>query len=112
MKTWLMGVLISGLVLLSISSQAEPCFGPGGCVPEKPPIGPAQLCLPSGCAPVYYEWSGDFAIARSALPNGYPVASVIGPCFYPDRSKCPDIFNQAFQSLKVNALHINRAQRY
>ena len=91
---------------------AGPAFGPGGCPDSSAPTGPADLCLPDGCTRVSYSWSGDFAVAQSALPNGYPVAGMIGPCLNPDRSQCPDIFNQAFAAMRVNALQANRAQRY
>jgi len=91
------------------------CFGPGGCQPNPPPIeptGPAELCLPDGCMPIGYQWSGDYAVAHSQLPNGYPVMGMAGPCFSVNRADCPDIFNQAAAMLKPRALEANRAQRY
>ena len=104
-------LLLTALLTLSTAAIADPCFGPGGCVPTGP-TGPAQLCIANACTPVTYSWDGDFAVAQSVLPNGYPVAGIIGPCLYPDRAQCPDIFNQAFAAMRINALQANRAQRY
>lgn len=102
--------LTVALLALSFSSAAfaQACFGPAPCEPT----GPEQLCIATACTPVVYSWDGDFAVAQSVLPNGYPVAGIIGPCRYPDRSQCPDIFNQAFAAMRINALQANRAQNY
>jgi len=107
--------LVLALSLFASSAYAGTCAGPAFPCADPPPTqptGPADLCLPDGCTLVSYSWSGDFAVAQSALPNGYPVAGIIGPCLNPDRSQCPDIFNQAFAAMRVNALQANRAQRY
>ncbi len=104
---------LSLMLTLPTAAYSQACFGPGGCQPEMPqPTGPTELCLPAGCTPVAYSWHGDFAVAQSTLQNGYPVAGVIGPCMNPDRSACPDIMNQAFTVLRINALQANRAQNY
>ena len=94
------------------AGPAYPCENPPNYPNPSEPVGPAELCLPTGCSPVVSEWVGDFVSAQSTLPNGYPVAGLIGPCPPPDRSQCPDIGNQAFLALKLNALAANRAQRY
>ena len=98
-----------------------PQFGPGGCVPgcvgepSVPPSpdlsGPGELCLPEGCQPVVYSWLGTMVVAGSRLPNGYSVLGWAGPCL-DSYQQCPDIFNQAFTDLRLNALRANRAQRY
>jgi hypothetical protein len=100
------------ILTLPTVAYSQACFGPGGCQPNPQPTGPTELCLPAGCTPVVYSWNGDFAVSQSTLPNGYPVAATIGPCLNPDRSACPDIFNQAFDAMRTNALQANRAQRY
>jgi hypothetical protein len=101
-------------------------FGPGGCVPgcqvvpsvipENPPIVvpvvPQELCLPKGCSTITYFWVGAKVVAESRLPNGYEVLGWSGPCPSDDRSQCPDIFNQAFADLRMNALRANRAQLF
>lgn len=113
MKTRLILAAVVSLALSSIVAYAGTCAGPGPCndAPTQP-TGPAELCLPDGCTRVAYSWSGDFAVAQATLPNGYPVVGSIGPCLDPDRSACPDIFNQAFAAMRINALQANRAQRY
>lgn len=103
-------------LLIAPAAYAVTCAGPAyPC--ENPPVfteptGPVELCLPTGCSPVVYELVGDFVSAQSTLPNGYPVAGIVGPCLTADRSQCPDIGNQAFIALKLNALQANRAQRF
>ena len=103
-------------LLIAPAAYAGTCAGPAYPCENPPtypdPTGLAELCLPTGCSPVVYEWVGDFVSAQSTLPNGYPVAGLIGPCLSADRSQCPDIGNQAFLALKLNALAANRAQRY
>ena len=37
------------------------------------------LCFPAGCSPVVYEWSDTFRLAKSTLPNGYPMMGWSGP---------------------------------
>lgn len=91
------------------SVVTEPCFGPGGCVPDPDPMGPVFLCLPTGCNVVTYRSVDNFVIAVSQLPNGYPVIGWSGACLDTD---CPDIYNQAFADLELNAKRANRAQRY
>lgn len=85
-----------------------------GCVPAESPdvTGPDALCVSAYCHSVAYQWAGDFALAQSALGNGYAVIGIAGPCFAEDRSLCPDIFNQAFNDLRLKALQANRAQSW
>jgi hypothetical protein len=92
------------LSLLFIPSlvMAEPCFSPACPVPEY------QLCFAT-CAPVQFTTVGAFTLASSQLPNGYPVVGWSGPCF---DGNCPDVKNQAFADLELNAKRANRAQRY
>jgi hypothetical protein len=66
------------------------------------------LCLPEGCNPVAYYEYGRFTVAESVLPNNYPVMGWSGPCF----GECPDVRNQAFTDLEMNAKRANRAQRF
>lgn len=120
------------LLVMSVNSRADSCpvgqtwddcsgpqFGGGGCipgcagVPSEPvipnePVGPNELCLPD-CQPVTYAWLGNIVIAQSRLSNGYSVLGWSGPCFDPS---CPDIMNQAWNDLRMNAVRANRAQRY
>lgn len=109
-------IALAVATLISAPAYAGTCAGPAFPCENPPnysePTGPAELCLPDGCTPVSYSWSGDFAVAQSTLPNGYPVAGIIGPCLNSDRGQCPDIFNQAFAVLRINALQANRAQRF
>ncbi len=105
-------ILLATALLVNAAASAEACFGPGPCTPAPEPTGPAELCLTTLCQPVAYAWNGDFAIATSALPNGYQVFGFSGPCPSLVRSECPDILNQAFLSLKFNALQANRAQNF
>lgn len=93
--------LFIALTLCSSVSLAQPCFSPGPCAPE--------LCLPSGCVAVTYTVLDSFIIASAKIPNGYPVIGWSGPCFDED---CPDLANQAFADLELNAKRANRAQRY
>jgi hypothetical protein len=90
-----------------------------GCVPVASPspdvtgpTGPDALCVSAYCHPVAYTWAGDFALAQSALGNGYPLLGSAGPCFTEDRSLCPDIFNQAFNDLRLKSLQANRAMSW
>jgi len=69
----------------------------------------SELCFPSGCSPVVYEWSDTFRLAKSTLPNGYPMMGWSGPCVSGD---CPEIDQQAFGSLFWNARQAHRAERF
>ena len=115
---FLMMIVMIFLFTLPLSAHAGTCagpaVGPGGCpdTPPNQPAGPPELCLPGGCTPVSYFWHGDFVTAQATLPDGYPVAGVIGPCLSPDRSQCPGILNQAFSAMQINALQAHRARRY
>jgi hypothetical protein len=94
-------------------TRPGPAICTPGCVPisnDEPTAGPSLLCIRDECQLVRYSWTGDLAIAESQLANGYSVLGWAGPCVHADRSQCPDIFNQAFQDLKTNALRSNRAQ--
>lgn len=92
--------------------------GPGPCIPgcianPNPPIpGPAELCLPDGCQPIQYSWTGDIVVAESQLVNGYAVLGWAGPCVHADHALCPNIYEQAFQDLQINALRTTRAQDF
>lgn len=102
--------LILASALFSGVASAQ-CFGPV-CMPAQPvePTGPAELCLPSGCSPVFYHQINRFVIAESVLPSTqYAVIGWSGPCL---DAVCPDIKNQAFADLELNAKRANRAQRF
>lgn len=118
-----MRTLLLAVLLLPVLALSQPCFspgcggevcvGPGPCGPVNPgPVGPTELCLPEGCALVAYAWHGDMALAGAQLPNGYPLLGWAGPCLSADRAQCPNIFIQAFDDLRTNALRANRAQRF
>ena len=100
----------------------HPSVGPGPCVPgcipdpNAPPppgpgpTGPNNLCIAGVCHPVVYTWFGKMAVAESKVTaSGYPVMGWAGPCLFADIKRCPDIRNQAFLDLKLNALRANRA---
>ena len=99
-------------------APCEPCFGPVCGTPTEP-FGPAEMCLPDGCHPVMYSRIASdvdpvawFAVAKSALPNGYPVIGVAGPCFEADSWLCPNVYIQSYNvMLNSFALPANRAQR-
>ncbi len=113
MKTRLILAAVVSLALSSIVAYAGgTCAGPSPCPPDNEPTGPAELCLPDGCTPVTYSWFGDFALAEGALVNGYRILGWAGPCDWPDHTKCPDIFNQAFADMRLYGIRANRAQRY
>ena len=99
-----MRTLLLAAVLMPSLSFGQACFGPGGC----DPVANSQLCLPEGCNPVNYSRLNGFALAESILPSGYPVIGWSGPCF----DECPDLLNQAFADLELNAKLANRAQRF
>ena len=99
--------LLLTLALIPSLSIAQPCFSPS-CGPIEP-VGAAELCLGAACTPVNYSWTGDMAIASTTLANGYQVIGWSGPCKSVDRSQCPDIFNQAFADLTMNAKRVSRA---
>lgn len=101
-------LLLALSLLIAPAAYAGTCAGPGPCVPGNEPTGPAELCLPDGCTPVVYSWHGDMVIAEGTLVNGYPVIGWAGPC----GSSCPNIFVQAFEDAKINALRAVRARRY
>lgn len=103
-------ILLVSVLVLSSSAYAQACFSPG-CPTGEPaqPIGPTELCLPDGCQPVTYSEIGGFTLAGSFLSNGYPIIGWSGPCL---SETCPDIRNQAFSDLEMNAKRANRAQRY
>jgi len=123
-------VLTAALLLTASLSFAATCpdgqiwqscsgtsAGPGPCIPgcigdSAPVAGPAELCLPDGCQPVQYSWMGDIVVAESMLMNGYSVLGWAGPCVHEDRLLCPNIFEQAFQDLTINALRSTRAQSF
>jgi len=90
-----------GLLLIPALAAGEPCFSPSCGEPEF------SLCFAT-CSPVSFTNHGTFLLATSQLPNGYPVMGWAGPCF----GSCPDLKNQAFMDLRLNAKRINRAQRY
>jgi hypothetical protein len=89
------------LLLIPALANSEPCFSPSCTEPEY------QLCFAT-CQPVTFTNHGQFLLATSQLPNGYPVIGWSGPCF----GDCPDLKNQAFADLELNAKRVNRAQRY
>lgn len=103
-------------LIFAAHANAQTCAGPAPCGPQfglgggyAEPVGPAELCLPEGCSPVSYETRDGFTLAFSFLPNGYPIMGWSGAC---DQPVCPDIRNQAFADLELNAKRANRAQRY
>jgi hypothetical protein len=106
-------LIFAGALLLSNAVAAQ-CFSPG-CAdgvyvgPVPPPAESRQLCFPTGCAPVRFTWLSKFVIAESALPSGYPVMGWSGPCL---SEQCPEIEDQAYQSLFWNARQSHRAARF
>lgn len=80
-------------------------------LPEEP-TGPVRLCIDGWCESVIYEWYKDFALATWTNPTGYPIMGWAGPCLEAQTSSCPDIFNQAFLDLRLNALRVHRGIRY
>ena len=123
--------ILLGLLFIPALSFAQACppgqyyddcnrtsAGPGACIPgcrgesSAGPVGPAQLCILDACSPVTYFWIGAKAVAESRLANGYEVLGWSGPCLSDDRTECPDILNQAFNDLRMNALRANRAQTF
>lgn len=115
-------VLFAVTMLFSVGVFADstgPCFGPAGCT-EDPTIsyGPSQLCLSAelGCATVYYSQLGAadgsgawFAVAQSTI-RGYSVLGSAGPCLVSE--VCSNIYQQAYDALRTNALMANRAMRF
>ena len=99
-----------------------PQTGPGQCTPGcvavgvppvvDDPVAPNELCVPEGCQSVRYVWIGNVVIAASRLSNGYEVLGWSGPCLAASRGECPDILNQAFSDLTMNAKRANRAQGF
>jgi hypothetical protein len=92
--------------------------GPGpcvpGCIPDPnytpgDPAGPDKLCIRDKCYSVQYSWIRNCVVADSNIRNGYQVLGTAGPCSSSDRSKCPDIKNQAWNALRNSALNANRA---
>ena len=124
----LIGLLVSSLAFAQSCPEGQifnscdgPQFGPGPCTPGcvavgvhpviTDPVGPAELCV-TECRSVTYRWIGDLVVAESALANGYQVLGWSGPCNSADRGECPDILNQAFADLTMNAKRANRAQKF
>lgn len=127
-------LLLSLLVLFSASAFTQSCpegqifnscdgpqFGPGPCTPGcvsiiephpvvAEPMGPAELCIADACQFVRYVWIGNIVVAESQLANNYAVIGWSGPCLAASRGECPDILNQAFADLTMNAKRANRAQ--
>jgi len=126
-------LLLSLLVLFSASAFAQSCpegqvfnacdgpqFGGGGCIPGcfdvvappvvTDPVAPGELCVPDSCQSVSYAWIGNLVIAVSQLSGGYAVLGWSGPCLAGSHDECPDIMNQAFADLTMNAKRANRAQ--
>jgi len=126
-------LLLSLLVLFSASAFSQSCpegqifnscdgpqTGPGQCIPGcvavgvppvvSEPIGPTELCVSDACQFVRYVWIGNIVVAESQLANGYAVIGWSGPCLASTRGECPDILNQAFSDLTMNAKRANRAQ--
>lgn len=95
-------------LILSSNAYAQGCFGPA-CTPPELPAPEYLLCLPEGCSEVTYSVGSRFTIAESTLPNGYSVMGWSGPCL---QEVCPDVRNQAYTDLELNAKRANRAQRY
>lgn len=95
------------LAFVPALSFGQICPGPGGCVPTEP-TGPDELCFREQCAPVIYSQFGKIVIAESSVA-GYPVIGWAGPCLKPSLAECPDILNQAFDDLRINALRALRA---
>lgn len=111
-----MKTLALAISLFASSAYAGTCAGPAFPCENPPtftePTGPAELCLPDGCTPVVYSWFGDFALAEGTLVNGYRILGWSGPCDSPDHTKCPNIYVQAFEDMRLYGLRANRAQRY
>lgn len=108
----LFAMIFTVMMALPASVNAGTCAGPAPCPPDAGPTGPAELCLPDGCTPVEYTWHGDFALAEGTLVNGYRIFGWAGPCDWPDHTRCPNIFNQAYSDMSLYALRAYRAQRY
>lgn len=96
-------VVLLSLVMLPAYSQV--CPGPSGC---SPPTGPNELCLREHCSPVIYSPLGGIIIAESNV-DGYSVIGWAGPCLKSSFAECPDILNQAFSDLEINAFRALRA---
>jgi hypothetical protein len=125
MKTLLLAVLLFPLAAAASfcpdGFRYDDCnrtsIGPGPCIPgcyeipdyAPPPAESRELCFPTGCAPVRFTWLSKFVIAESSLPSGYPVMGFSGPCL---ANTCPEIEEQAYQSLFWNARQANRAARF
>lgn len=95
------------LAILPALAFGQICPGPGGCIPTEP-TGPNELCFREQCAPVVYSQFRKMIVAESSVA-GYPVIGWAGPCLKPSLAECPDILNQAFEDLRVNALRALRA---
>lgn len=98
------------LVLAFVPALAfsQICPGPGGCIPTEP-TGPSELCFREVCVPVTYSQFGANLIIAESTVAGYPVIGWAGPCLKQSLSECPDILNQAFEDLRINALRALRA---
>ncbi len=125
----LIGLLASSLASAQYCPEGQifnscdgPQVGPGPCTPGcvaigvppviTDPVAHGELCLPQGCQSVSYVWIGDLVVAESRLANGYAVMGWSGPCLSANRGECPDILNQAFSDLEMNAKRANRAQSF
>ena len=129
MKTWVfVGLLLVGSLAHAQADVCEwndcsgPSAGPGPCVPHwmcpvlppggALPVGPSELCFGlDGCSSVQYRLDGSFLLAETVLPNGFAVLGWAGPCLGP-LTGCPDLANQAFSDLRLNAYRIYRGVRF
>ena len=115
-------LLVLGMAMMAAQTALGECvngvwegpwFGPSPeppiCIGPTPTPASSELCFPAGCSPVTYEWSDTFRLAKSTLPNGYAMMGWSGPCVSGD---CPEIDQQAFESLFWNARQANRAQGF
>jgi len=125
-----LAVVLAGVSVLSFAQSCPegqiynscdgPQFGGGGCIPGcfdvvapplvTDPVAPSELCVPDGCQSVSYVWIDNLVIAVSQLSGGYAVLGWSGPCLAGSHDECPDILNQAFADLTMNAKRANRAQ--
>jgi hypothetical protein len=114
-------VLFAVMMLFSVGVFADStgvCTGPGDCTATTVLDKPTQLCVNAefGCTYVYYvqeDYRGEgaawFALAQSTV-QGYPVIGSAGPCLL--NEDCPNIYRQAYDALRMNALAVNRAMRF
>lgn len=122
MKTkWYLLALMGALVgTPAIASNCDGTYiGPAPCVEDPPPVvpGPAELCLGAwGCFPVTYSttqpYSADLGWFAQAFVSvdGYLIGAMAGPCL-PSWS-CPALYQQAYDTLRIEALHVVRVLRF